>query len=41
MKLNLFFEQCKKDGTYMRLVAKYYPSAPHHFPAFFRQVQAR
>jgi len=38
---NLFFEQCKRDGTYMRLVAKYYPRAPHYFPEFFRQIQER
>ncbi len=36
---NQFFEQCKRDGTYMRLVAKYYPRAPHYFPEFFRQTQ--
>jgi hypothetical protein len=26
----------KKDGTYMKLVRKYYPSAPFFFPDFFR-----
>lgn len=38
---NLFFEQCKRDGTYMRLVAKYYPRASYYFPEFFRQAQDR
>ena len=32
---NRFLEQCRKDGTYDRLVRKYYPYAPEYFPAFF------
>jgi len=32
---NLFFEQIKKDGSYLRLVRKYYPTASAHFPEFF------
>lgn len=31
-----FLESCKKDGTYKRLIAKYYPRAPYYFPEFFR-----
>lgn len=38
---NRFFEQCRKDGTYMRLVAKYYPRASYYFPEFFRLLQER
>jgi ABC-type amino acid transport substrate-binding protein len=30
-----FLTQIKKDGTYLRLVKKYYPSAPGYYPAFF------
>lgn len=32
---NQFFEQCKKDGTYLRLVKKYYPSVFDYYPEFF------
>lgn len=32
---NTFFEQCKKDGTYLKLVHKYYPFVFNYFPAFF------
>ncbi len=30
-----FFEQCKKDGTYLRLVEKYYADVFHYYPEFF------
>jgi hypothetical protein len=33
---NRFLKQCKKDGTYLRLAEKYYPSAFIYFPEFFR-----
>ncbi len=32
---NEFFAQIQKDGTYARLVVKYYPLAPRYFPGFF------
>jgi ABC-type amino acid transport substrate-binding protein len=32
---NDFFEKCKADGTYRRLVKKYYPTAFLYFPEFF------
>ena len=32
---NRFFHRINQDGTYLALVRKYYPSAPHHFPEFF------
>ena len=32
---NDFFEMCKADGTYGRLLKKYYPSASLYFPKFF------
>ena len=32
---NLFFEQCKKDGTYLSLVRKYYPDVFTYYPEFF------
>jgi len=32
---NDFFEMCKADGTYRRLVKKYYPAAFLYFPEFF------
>jgi ABC-type amino acid transport substrate-binding protein len=33
---NQFLKKVKKDGTYLKLVRKYYPSAPFFFPDFFR-----
>ena len=30
-----WFEQIKKDGTYIDLVKKYYPAVFLHFPDFF------
>lgn len=36
---NKFFEQCKRDGIYMRLVTKYYPRVSIYFPEFFRDMQ--
>ncbi len=32
---NDFFEQCKKDGTYLALVRKYYPDVFGYYPGFF------
>ena len=32
---NRFFQQCKADGTYTRLVNKYYPTVFKHYPEFF------
>ena len=34
---NGFFKSLRKEGTYDKLVAKYYPSAPLFFPEFFRK----
>ncbi|RLB85726.1 MAG: ABC transporter substrate-binding protein [Deltaproteobacteria bacterium] len=34
---NRFFQELKKDGTYLRLVKKYYPTAFIYFPDFFKQ----
>lgn len=31
-----FLAQIKKDGTYVGIVKKYYPSAPEYYPTFFR-----
>ena len=31
---NVFFEQIKRDGSYLQLVRKYYPTAVDHFPEF-------
>lgn len=33
---NGFFEKCRKDGTYIRLVRKYYPSVFNYYPEFFQ-----
>jgi ABC-type amino acid transport substrate-binding protein len=32
---NEFFDQCKKDGTYNRIVMKYYPAIFKFYPDFF------
>ena len=34
---NRFLEKCQKDGTYLRLVKKYYPDVLSYFPDFFAQ----
>ena len=36
---NQFFEQCRRDGTYMRLVTKYYPRVLVYFPEFFQDMK--
>jgi ABC-type amino acid transport substrate-binding protein len=35
---NAFLEQCKKDGTYVRLVKKYYPAVFDYYPDFFKDA---
>lgn len=34
---NDFFRKIRKDGTYDRIVKKYYPTAAFHFPEFFKK----
>jgi ABC-type amino acid transport substrate-binding protein len=36
---NQFLEKIRKDGTYMKIVKTYYPSAPLYFPAFFKGMK--
>jgi ABC-type amino acid transport substrate-binding protein len=36
---NDFFAQIQKDGTYGKLVVKYYPLAPRFFPDFFKPAK--
>ena len=38
---NAFFQTLKQDGTYVRLVEKYYPTALRYFPSFFKDEGAR
>lgn len=33
---NRFLEECRKDGTYSRLVKKYYPAVFRYYPDFFK-----
>jgi len=33
---NQFLKQCKQDGTYIRLVKKYYPAVFRYYPDFFQ-----
>jgi len=35
---NSFLEQYKKDGTYLRLVKKYYPDVFIYYPEFFEKI---
>jgi ABC-type amino acid transport substrate-binding protein len=35
-----FFAQCQRDGTYLKLVKKYYPRAHIYFPDFFKEVSS-
>ncbi|MCD6486050.1 MAG: transporter substrate-binding domain-containing protein [Syntrophobacterales bacterium] len=34
---NRFFEECRKDGTYLRIVKKYYPDVFYYYPDFFKE----
>jgi ABC-type amino acid transport substrate-binding protein len=34
---NRFFEQCRKDGTYIGIVRKYYSAIPKYYPEFFSE----
>ena len=34
---NNFLKRCKKDGTYLRLVKKYYPAVFNYYPEFFKE----
>ena len=36
---NTFIDKAKKDGTYFRLVKKYYPTVPRYFPEFFKGLK--
>jgi ABC-type amino acid transport substrate-binding protein len=36
---NRFFEQCQRDGTYLRLIKKYYPAILETYPEFFKHTQ--
>ena len=38
---NAFLNTCKQDGTYARLVKKYYPFAFDYFPRFFEKDKGR
>ncbi len=33
---NKFLDKIKKDGTYRRIISKYYPFAPNYYPSFFK-----
>ena len=37
---NDFLKQCKKDGTYLRLVRKYYPDVFSYYPEFFADCKS-
>lgn len=36
---NRFLAQTRRDGTYLRLQRKYYPTAPRFFPDFFKDLK--
>jgi ABC-type amino acid transport substrate-binding protein len=36
---NQFFEQCMRDGTYLRLVRHYYPTVSLYYGEFFKQMK--
>jgi ABC-type amino acid transport substrate-binding protein len=36
---NRFLKKAQKDGTYMKVVNAYYPSAKRYFPAFFKSLK--
>ena len=36
---NAFIKKAQHDGTYLALIKKYYPTAPHFFPEFFKGMK--
>ncbi len=36
---NTFLARCRQDGTYARLLEKYFPTASGFFPEFFKDVR--
>ncbi|MBV5349708.1 transporter substrate-binding domain-containing protein, partial [bacterium] len=36
---NQFIAKSRKDGTYMKLITKYYPTARSFFPDFFKGMK--
>jgi ABC-type amino acid transport substrate-binding protein len=38
---NEFMVQIQRDGTYLKLVEKYYPAAPRYLPAYFKEISAK
>lgn len=38
---NEFLAEIRRDGTYMKLVQKYYPAAPRYLPAYFKETSAK
>lgn len=40
-EFNTFFAKLQEDGTYMRLVRKYYRSAPRYLPDYFRDLPGK
>lgn len=34
---NRFLEKCRQDGTYLRLIKKYYPAVFNYYPDFFEE----
>ncbi len=40
-EFNRFFDKCKKDGSYRKLVQKHYPSVISYFPEFFEKYEIR
>jgi ABC-type amino acid transport substrate-binding protein len=38
---NAYLSRIQADGSYDRLVQKYYPGIEHYFPEFFARIKAR
>lgn len=36
---NTFIKKAQSDGTYLKLIKKYYPGAPRYFPEFFKGMK--
>jgi ABC-type amino acid transport substrate-binding protein len=36
---NAFIKKAQSDGTYLKLIKKYYPTAQHYFPEFFKGMK--
>ena len=40
-EFNKFLNKSKRDGSYFRIVKKYYPFVPDYYPEFFEEEELK